>query len=691
MRLRLSTVGMVRGLFGLLVAALLGALTMPVVEGWSELQRAGRAVGLARADRALFETGSRMRLGRGAWQNMLVTEDAPRERLEQQRGESDADLRSALAVAAPLLAAEDAERPAAVLRAWEATRPMFDSLVLGQLNRPRAERKLALAQPYYDAAGDVISSIAGLSQGVAAKARLSDPVLGEEVQARQFAWEARTGAGDECSLVRGSMGSRMALPPAVAGQVSAGRAAAWRSMDDLTELLSHPGVPPALSASLYAGRRALAENFAVRDRALASLGTPDQVDAKTWTVACNSVFAPLLAIAQEALTDMGLRAAQWHRLALMRLTWNGAVAVAALLAAAGGLVLVHRRVAVPLRVLSGAIGQLAGGDYRSPLPRLPRADEFGAMAGTLESLRATAADAQRSAAERAAEQAAEIARAQALNEAVQAFQTKAGGLVDAVARAAAELEATSQAMSATAGQTDQQAAAVADAAIEASGGVQSAATAAEQLSTSIAEIGRQVAESAAVSGQAVAHARRTDEIVRALGNGGGELGYVGQLISTIAGLTNLLAFNATIEAARAGEAGKGFAVVANEVKTLAARTSKATQDIAGQITQIQSATRDAVDAIHDISGTIEEVSGIAASIASAVKEQRVATVEIARNVQRTATNTSAVTSRIGMVSEAAQGTGQAASALLSAAGTLAKQAAELSVELGAFVTRVRAA
>ena len=105
------------------------------------------------------------------------------------------------------------------------------------------------------------------------------------------------------------------------------------------------------------------------------------------------------------------------------------------------------------------------------------------------------------------------------------------------------------------------------------------------------------------------HMQQAGDGIEALNDQSQVIGSIVKTISAIAEQTNLLALNAAIEAARAGEQGRGFAVVADEVRQLASRTSKATEEIINVVRQNQDMARDAVTLMAD--GKLQAEQGLA--------------------------------------------------------------------------------
>ena len=350
-----------------------------------------------------------------------------------------------------------------------------------------------------------------------------------------------------------------------------------------------------------------------------------------------------------------------------------------------------RSITAPLRSMTAAMNDLAGGNLDVAVPGIGRGDEIGEMAKAVEIFKSNAVARQSLEAEqRAAETRADAGRKADMHKMADDFETAVGRIVETVSFASSQLEASAGTLTSTAERAQELATTVAAASEEASTNVQSVASATEEMASSVNEISRQVQASARMAGDAVDQARTTNDRVSELSKAATRIGDVVELINSIAGQTNLLALNATIEAARAGEAGRGFAVVASEVKALAEQTAKATGEIGQQISGIQTATQESVLAIQAISGTIEKLSEISSTIAAAVEEQGAATQEISRNVQQAATGTQQVSSNIGDVQRGASETGSASAQVLQAAQSLSGDSNRLKLEVGKFLSSVRA-
>jgi len=352
--------------------------------------------------------------------------------------------------------------------------------------------------------------------------------------------------------------------------------------------------------------------------------------------------------------------------------------------------LLGRGLSRPLAAITAVMNRLSSGDIDVTIPGGERKDELGTMAVAVDVFRRNMIEARAlRETQDVAKQQAEIEKRALQRQMADRFETDVKSVVSAVAQATTDMQRVAGEITASVSGTSERAAAASNASDEASASVGTVATATEELASSVAEIGRQVTFSSGIADKAVVKAAQTTEMVGSLAAAAEKIGDVLKLIGAIASQTNLLALNATIEAARAGDAGRGFAVVASEVKELASQTAKATEEIAGQVDAIQSATADCVVAIGGISDTIREISGVAITIASAVEEQDSATREIARSVQQVAAGTSEVSRNVAGASQAADQSRALADNVLVASGELNQHTNALFKSVDTFLAGLR--
>lgn len=457
---------------------------------------------------------------------------------------------------------------------------------------------------------------------------------------------------------------------------------------------------------------------AFRDYAAARLAVEKQVaELSTIYAETSPYFNSIKAVAEQGYVDAQAEAIAAKDLGLQILiTATVTIGLLALLVA----YMVTQTTIKPVKALETALARVSAGDYGADIPGVQFRDELGSMARVALELRNNAVkhleEEARASAKKEAEKQAQFEqeaeeqrqkaeqekaeqkrqqelrqeeRAKTVERIVRDLDSSIGEVVRQVEGASADMRSTSGDMVRVAEETSGQVSSVTEASQQMQENVQSMASSVDEFSVSIEQVNKLILEANNISHGAVEASEEGVGAVTLLSETSAQIDGVIRLINEIAEQTNLLALNATIEAARAGEAGKGFAVVASEVKSLANQTAKATEDIAHQIEEMQTATEKAVGVIGDVGASNKKLNQFMKEVSKAVGHQQEATNEFRQSVGRSEQGTSQVAAEIGNVANGAEKTGAASMEVMAAAEQLEASALGIREQLEAFTLRVR--
>lgn len=349
------------------------------------------------------------------------------------------------------------------------------------------------------------------------------------------------------------------------------------------------------------------------------------------------------------------------------------------------LFLEYRWLVKPVVRIAAVLRTEDDGAWRELTAYAPRRDEIGAFAQALIHHFQLVQNQQQLASQQQQGLSERLARQENFRRESVSFQARIAEIVQQLEGHAGRMSTASGNLLTISSEADARAAASAQSTERVSGHVDVVASSIRDIAATFTEVVGEAERTSQVAAAARSLVAAAKNDVAALTEAARTIEPVIGLIEDVANQTNLLALNATIEAARAGEMGRGFGVVAHEVKQLATRTARATEEVRSGLHGISAASTRIVERVAKLVDSIEQVDAVAAAIADSMRRQDSTSQTITSNTARAAGDVREVAAAVKDVAAIITDAKQAADLVTKASADLGQQAADLKSAVVRFV------